>query len=75
MTGVTLTGVPDKAPGFHTYVVPATVLVALKEDVPPLQIVDGVAVGVTTGAGFIVIVLVAVTIAQPPDAAIVLVIV
>ena len=36
--------------------VPATVLVALNEDEPPKHIVDGVAIGVTTGFGFTVIV-------------------
>ena len=56
MAGVTVTGVPFNGPGSQEKVVPTTVLVALNDDEPPLHIVDGVAVGVTTGFGFTVIV-------------------
>jgi hypothetical protein len=57
--GVTDTGVSLKAPGIQTYVVPTTLLLADKLEEAPLHIVDGVAVGVTTGFGLTVIVSIA----------------
>jgi hypothetical protein len=48
--GDTDIGVPGP-PGFHTNVVAAILLVALKLDDPPRQIAAGVAVGVITGRG------------------------
>ncbi len=62
--GVTDTGVPTKPPVFHKYVVPTTLLLADKEEEPPLHIVAGVAVGVITGFGFTVMLTVAVPV-QP----------
>jgi hypothetical protein len=47
-----VTGEPLKEPGFHEKVLPATLLLADKEEDAPLQIVAGEAEGVTTGLGF-----------------------
>ena len=64
VTGVTV-GEPLKLPGFHKYVVPATVLVALNVDDFPRQMADGVDVGVITGIGLTVTNIVA-EFEQPP---------
>jgi hypothetical protein len=56
--------VPTKPPGFHKYVVPAILLLAVNEEDPPLHIVEGVAVGVITGFGLTVTLTVAVPV-QP----------
>ena len=49
--GVTVMGLPLTLPGFHTYVVPTTLLVADKLEKVSAHITEGVAVGVTTGLG------------------------
>ena len=52
--GVTETGVPAKLPGIQLKVVPAMPLLAVKEDVAPLQITAGVAEVVKTRFGLTV---------------------
>ena len=52
--GVTETGVPFMLPGIQAKVVPTILLLTDKEDEVPVQIVEGVAVGVITGFGLTV---------------------
>ena len=54
VAGATDTGDPLKLPGNHANVVPAMLLLALKDADAPLQIAAGVAAGVITGFGFTV---------------------
>ena len=54
--GVTVTGVPVNEPGVQEKVVPVILLLADKEEVAPLHMVVGFAVGVIAGFGLTVMV-------------------